>query len=1159
MKRKLHSFCVILCCVFCIQKTYSQGFKADDYKKAAWMTARFYGAQRSGNGPNWILAEHTPTNVPNALNGNIAAHAQGKSFIKDADGTYDLTGGWVDCGDHVKFGQTEFYAAYMLILGYSEFPAGYNDYYSSDYKGYITSKDYSWEGAKDSPNGIPDILDELKYATDFFQKCMRSTTQFYYQVGDGDVDHKHFITSAVMSTLPNTEGGEANGPRSFKSATGNVTSMASLCGATLAAMARLYKKFDPVYAQACLDKALIAYTFVNTTTKGNTGGGGFYPAKTKYEPDMVIFFTELYRTTGDTKYLTAAVNAGAFMNSPGDWNHNYSLCYNNTEDLAYYLLGKCGDATTKARALYCLDYYVNTLYKPATGFFLNAKNDPWGILRYPANQAFVCALFDKLKGVTTINPYTAGTVDYIMGKNGKNFSYIVGFGANSPKYPHHRNYYGSDADNEGNLPLQTKYTQFGYMVGGSINDGAYTDNEKTYTFSEGGIDYNAGLVGAISYMVSMMAPVDTTRFGHPAPQLGDNQSMCGVTSILLDSKVPSDGKKTFTWLKDGKVVLPSSTTAKTYTATASGTYVCQIDSIGWSTNGTIIITGNLPDFSIGKDVLLCTKISDTLTAPIGTGFVYTWKKNGTVLSSAKANSFIAYSPGTYVCTINAIGCLSKSDTAIITSNLPTVISDTICASGIATLSVSSAGSYAWYDVPSNGIALGTGSNYSPSIVANKTYYVQDASSVTGSVGPTTRFTGGMNWGISLANHLKFTVGNTFNLNSLKVNVGNVNGTVANATLTIEILDAIGLAFTPAKLLTSNPTNVTPAMANSLIQFSFTNCVIDKSWGTNLQMRVSATTINGDVLFNPTGAVYPYNSTPSGIVTITGAAGGDGGAGNFMYFYDWSVSSGSTCSRAPVFAVIDPSICNADNVAPTTPGTVVPISQTATSVVVSWATSTDNVAVIAYELYMNGVLQSTVTTGTTTTITGLSPNIVYLFKVRAKDAVGNLSPFSAETPFSLGVTQTISLVAGWNIVSFNVHPTDSLIPSVFASLGNNLITIKTQDAFYDPSQLTSYNSLLKIEKGAAYLIKVTNPQLFTISGKPIGSIPVSLKTGWNLLGYPKTLNTAIPTVLSTMWQSFELIKNFDGFYLKAGTLNSLTNMIPGSGYFIKVSAPCNVSY
>ena len=67
------------------------GLSDDDYIEAAWMTTRFYGAQRSGQGPNWVL---DGTNNPT-------------SFTNEKYNGKDVSGGWFDCGDHVMFGQTQ--------------------------------------------------------------------------------------------------------------------------------------------------------------------------------------------------------------------------------------------------------------------------------------------------------------------------------------------------------------------------------------------------------------------------------------------------------------------------------------------------------------------------------------------------------------------------------------------------------------------------------------------------------------------------------------------------------------------------------------------------------------------------------------------------------------------------------------------------------------------------------------------------------------------------------------------------------------------------------------------------------------------------------------------------------------------------------------------
>ena len=37
------------------------------------------------------------------------------------------------------------------------------------------------------------------------------------------------------------------------------------------------------------------------------------------------------------------------------------------------------------------------------------------------------------------------------------------------------------------------------------------------------------------------------------------------------------------------------------------------------------------------------------------------------------------------------------------------------------------------------------------------------------------------------------------------------------------------------------------------------------------------------------------------------------------------------------------------------------------------------------------------------------------------------------------------------------------------------------------------------------------------------------------------------------------KNFDGFYIKGGTSNSISTFDPGKGYFMKMNAATNISW
>ncbi|MFV8354033.1 endonuclease [Flavobacterium sp. XS2P14] len=82
----------------------------------------------------------------------------------------------------------------------------------------------------------------------------------------------------------------------------------------------------------------------------------------------------------------------------------------------------------------------------------------------------------------------------------------------------------------------------------------------------------------------------------------------------------------------------------------------------------------------------------------------------------------------------------------------------------------------------------------------------------------------------------------------------------------------------------------------------------------------------------------------------------------------------------------------DTTVPSTPTSLTSTAKTTTSVTLAWNASTDNVGVIGYNVYVNGVLRTTVTT-LNTVVGSLTAATSYTFTVRAKDAAGNLSATS----------------------------------------------------------------------------------------------------------------------------------------------------------------------
>ena len=156
-----------------------------------------------------------------------------------------------------------------------------------------------------------------------------------------------------------------------------------------------------------------------------------------------------------------------------------------------------------------------------------------------------------------------------------------------------------------------------------------------------------------------------------------------------------------------------------------------------------------------------------------------------------------------------------------------------------------------------------------------------------------------------------------------------------------------------------------------------------------------------------------------------------------------------------------------------------------------------------------------------------------------------------------LTQTLTLDAGWNLISINVVPSDYSIATIFAPILSNVDIVKNADGFYKVGQAANLQSLTQLTLGTSYLVKMKTAQTITVTGTAPGTVTVTLKQGWNMLGYPVSTTKATTTVLSTIWTNTQTIKNFDGFLdHTSGTLNS---MIPGEGYFIYMNTSSNLDF
>jgi chitodextrinase len=105
------------------------------------------------------------------------------------------------------------------------------------------------------------------------------------------------------------------------------------------------------------------------------------------------------------------------------------------------------------------------------------------------------------------------------------------------------------------------------------------------------------------------------------------------------------------------------------------------------------------------------------------------------------------------------------------------------------------------------------------------------------------------------------------------------------------------------------------------------------------------------------------------------------------------TTASTATRVPVVQtpVRDIVTPTTDKIAPTGPNSINGYALNGSQVNLSWTVATDNIKVVKYNLYRNGVLIKSILAPLTTYVdSGLSPSTTYTYKVVALDKANNRS-------------------------------------------------------------------------------------------------------------------------------------------------------------------------
>lgn len=220
-----------------------------------------------------------------------------------------------------------------------------------------------------------------------------------------------------------------------------------------------------------------------------------------------------------------------------------------------------------------------------------------------------------------------------------------------------------------------------------------------------------------------MAPYQCSA---PKPDLGTDKSICGSSSVTLNSGVTTANGRTFTWKKGTQTVVNASATKNTYSATAAGTYTVIVTENGCSNEDQVEVLGILPTINLGPDADLCKPSIRTLDAGVTGNVNYEWKKGSNILSET-SQTLQVFEAATYSVTVSdkTNTCTSVSDQITVTSSLINATGAALCSPGTATLKVNeSNGNYKWFANITGGTALQTGTTYTPNVTATTYFYVE---------------------------------------------------------------------------------------------------------------------------------------------------------------------------------------------------------------------------------------------------------------------------------------------------------------------------------------------------------------------------------------------------------------------------------------------------
>jgi endoglucanase len=429
---------------------------ADVYDGTADFLLRYMRQQRCGYNPFLHDSCHTH-------DGYIIYHPV-------LDSTHiDVTGGWHDATDYLQYTATSANAVFQMLLAYKQNPSSFKDNYISN--------------GEPGKNGIPDIIDEVIWGTDWLVKMNPDSGQMYNQLAD-DRDHKGF-------RLPNKDTvsygkglerpvyfctGKQQGVFKNKNRATGIASTAGKFASAFAFASIVLKEFNAGYSEMLKKKAINAWFF----GKANPGACQTAPCVEPYfyeednwTDDMELAGAMLFQLTGNYQYLDDAAYYGR-MEKVTPWMGADTA--RHYQWYPFLNMGHWGIGITKDK-LYSdefLTYWsegINRVYQ--RGFqnpFLNGIPFIWCSNNLTVAMITQCHLYAKLTGNHIYDDMEAALRDWLFGCNPWGTSMVIGL----PEYGDY------PADPHSSLSVLKGYRLDGGLIDGPVYNSIFKNLKGLY-------------------------------------------------------------------------------------------------------------------------------------------------------------------------------------------------------------------------------------------------------------------------------------------------------------------------------------------------------------------------------------------------------------------------------------------------------------------------------------------------------------------------------------------------------------------------------------------------------------------------------------------------------------------------------------------------------